>query len=90
MPSGHRRMGGAAPKGRQGRCKRAQPHALGRTIAWLMTIGRERPSKAETVTVATIEAGAPMLVEARDLIAAFQAMIRRRSPSDREPRLECA
>ena len=42
------------------------------------------------MTVAAIEAGAPMLVEARDLIAAFQAMIRRRSPANLDPWLERA
>jgi transposase len=47
-----------------------------RTIARLMTIGRHVLSKAETVTVAAIENGAPSLVEARELIAAFQAMVR--------------
>ncbi len=55
-----------------------------------MTIGPDRLSKAETVTVAAIEAGAPMLVEARDLVAAFQIMIRRRSLADLDPWLERA
>jgi hypothetical protein len=41
-----------------------------------MTIGRDALSKAETVTIAAIENGAPSLVEARELIAAFQAMVR--------------
>jgi hypothetical protein len=53
-----------------------------RTIARLMTIGRDRLSKAETVTVATIENGVPLLVEAREIIATFQAMIRKRSLAD--------
>ena len=47
-----------------------------RTIARLMTIGRHALSKAETVTIAAIENGVPSLVEAREFIAAFQAMIR--------------
>jgi hypothetical protein len=55
-----------------------------------MTIGPDRLSKAETVTVAVIAAGAPMLVEARDLIAAFHAMVRKRSPADLNPWLERA
>ena len=46
-----------------------------RTIARLLTVGRDTLSKAETVTVAAIEAGVPALVEARRVIAAFQAMI---------------
>jgi transposase len=49
-----------------------------RTIARLMTIGRDLLTKAETVTVAAIEAGVPALVEARDIIAEFHAMIRRK------------
>jgi len=50
-----------------------------------MTVGRDRLSKAETVAVAAIEAGAPTLVEARDLITDFQAVIRRRSHADLDP-----
>jgi len=56
-----------------------------RTIARLMTNGRDRLSRAETVTVAAIEAGVPLLVEARDIIAQFQAIIRKRSPPDLDP-----
>ena len=44
-----------------------------------MTTARDHLSKADTVTIAAIEAGVPMLAEARDLIDRFQAMIRRRS-----------
>src|SRR5271168_379514 len=47
-----------------------------RTIARLMTIGRDFLTKAETVTVAAIEAGVPNLVEAREIIAEFHLMIR--------------
>ena len=61
-----------------------------RTVARLMTIGPDRLSKAETVTVAAIEASMPMLVEARDLIADFQAMVRKRSAGDLDPWLERA
>ncbi len=50
-----------------------------RTIARLMTIGRDTLSKAETVTIAAIEAGIPTLVEARELIAEFHLMIRRKA-----------
>ena len=49
-----------------------------RTIARLMTIGRDTLSKAETVTVAAIEVGVPALVEAREIIAEFHTMIRRK------------
>jgi transposase len=44
-----------------------------------MTIGRDTLTKAETVTVAAIEAGAPALVEAREIIAEFHMMIRRQA-----------
>ncbi len=42
-----------------------------RTIARLMTVGHDRLSKAETVTVAAIEGGMAPLVEARAIIADF-------------------
>lgn len=61
-----------------------------RTIARLMTIGRDSLSKSETVTVAAIEGGVQSLVEAREMIAAFQAMIRKKSLTDLEPWLERA
>jgi transposase len=80
---------------RRRRADKVEAGAIGRTpsartIARLMTIGPDRLSKAETVTVAAVEAGAPMLVEARDLIAAFQAMVRKRSPDDLDPWLDRA
>jgi transposase len=56
-----------------------------RTIVRLMTTGRDTLTKAETITVAAIEDGVPRLVEARDIIAAFHAMIRRRSLADLIP-----
>ena len=45
-----------------------------RTIARLLTIDRDWLSKSETVTVATVESGVPLLVEAREIVADFQAM----------------
>ena len=56
-----------------------------RTIARLTTIGRDNLSKSETVTVAAIENGVPQLVEAREIIAAFQAMIRTKSLAELDP-----
>jgi transposase len=50
-----------------------------RTIARMMTIGRDLLTKAEAVTVAAIEDGVPTLVEAREIIAEFHLMIRRRA-----------
>jgi hypothetical protein len=42
-----------------------------RTIARLLTINRNDLSKAETVTVAAVEAGVPLLVDARGIIEGF-------------------
>lgn len=42
------------------------------------------------MTVAAIEGGVPLLVEAREVIAAFQAMIRKKSLADLDPWLERA
>lgn len=61
-----------------------------RTIARLMTVGRDGVSKSETVVVAAIERGAPSLVQAREVIAAFQAMVRRRLLVDLDPWLQRA
>lgn len=49
-----------------------------RTIARLMTTGRDNLTKAETVTIAAIETGVPALVDAREIIAGFHTMIRSR------------
>lgn len=51
-----------------------------RTIARLMTIGRDLLTQPKTVTVAAIEAGVPTLVEAREIIAEFHLMMRRARP----------
>ena len=40
-----------------------------RTLARLLTTGRDRLTRAETVTVAAIEAGVPALAEAREVVA---------------------
>jgi len=42
-----------------------------------MTVGRDRLFRSETIEVAAIENGVPLLVEARDIAAAFQAMVRK-------------
>ena len=61
-----------------------------RTIARLMTVGRHSLSKSETVTVAVIEDGVPLPVEAREIINAFHTMIRKRSPAELDPWIERA
>jgi len=50
-----------------------------------MTTKRDHLTKAETVTVAAIEKGVPMLAGARALIDRFQAMIRKKTASELEP-----
>ncbi len=49
-----------------------------RTLARLMTNGRDALSKADTITIAAIETGVPALVEAREIIASFHQMLRRK------------
>jgi transposase len=61
-----------------------------RTIARLMTVGRDGLSKSETVVVAATEHGAPSLVQTREVVAAFQAMVRRRLLVDLGPWLQRA
>jgi transposase len=72
---------------RRRRAERAGVEALqrvpsARTIARLMTTGRDRLTKAETLTVAAIEEGVPALVAAREVVAAFQAMVRAKTPAN--------
>ena len=45
-----------------------------------MTTGQDSLSKAEAVTVVTIEAAVPALGDARSLLSGVQAMIRERRP----------
>lgn len=61
-----------------------------RTIARLMTTGSDTLSKAETVTVAAIEAGVPTLVKAGEIIVEFHLMIRRRADAELSPWIERA
>lgn len=56
-----------------------------RTIARLMTTNRDHLSKAETITIAAIEARVPTLVDARTLIERFQAMVRQKIVAELEP-----
>jgi hypothetical protein len=69
---------------RRKRAEKADLTALGRapsarTIARLLTVGRERLSKAETITVAAIESSLAILVDAREIIFEFQDIIRRKA-----------
>jgi hypothetical protein len=46
-----------------------------RAIARLLTISRDNLTKYETVIIAAIEGGVPLLVKARDIIAEFHRMM---------------
>lgn len=50
-----------------------------------MTTGRDNLSKADTVTIAAIEARVPTLVEARTLVDGFQAIVRKKLVADLDP-----
>jgi len=76
----------ASRRRRSEKAESALGHApAARTIARLMTIGRDTLSKAETVTIAAIENSLPLLVEAREIVGAFQSMIRTKCADDLEP-----
>ncbi len=47
-----------------------------------MTTARDQLSKADTITIAAIEADVPALIEARNLIDRFQRMIRRKAKAE--------
>jgi len=81
--------------GRRRRAEKADAASLcrvpsARTIARLMTTGRDTLSKSEAVTIAAIENGAPLLVEARSIIAAFHAMIRTKDEGELDAWIEQA
>src|ERR1700682_955517 len=61
-----------------------------RTIARLMTSARDHMSKADTVTIAAIEAGVPTLVAARTLTDRFHTMIRKKPEADLVPWIAAA
>ncbi len=50
-----------------------------RTIARVLTTTRDNLTKCETVTIAAIEGGIPLLVKTRDIIADFHRIIRRKA-----------
>lgn len=61
-----------------------------RTIARLLTTSRDNLTKSETVTIAAIEGGIPLLVKARDIIADFHRMIRRKAENELAPWIDRA
>ncbi|WHQ70535.1 ISL3-like element ISMex24 family transposase [Methylorubrum extorquens] len=64
----------------QANIERLQRVPSARTLARWLTTGRDRLTKAETLTVATVEDGMPALVEAREVVGAFQTMVRAMEP----------
>ena len=68
-----------------GRDQQLQKVPAARTIARLMTTARDYLSKSDTVTIAAIEAGVPILVQARTLIERFHTMIRKRTEAELDP-----
>ncbi len=60
--------------------ERLQRVPSARTLARWLTTGRDRLTKAETLTVAAVEDGVPALVEAREVVGAFQTMVRAMAP----------
>jgi hypothetical protein len=80
-PSHHRPARGTKrQKTRWSSQARPGPKKSGRSTA-----ARDHLSKADTIVIAAIEAGAPMLVTARDLIDRFHGMIRKKTNADLEP-----
>jgi transposase len=61
-----------------------------RTIARLMTTACDHLNKANTFTIAAIEAGVPTLVDVRKLIDRFHVMIRKRTEADLDLWIEAA
>jgi transposase len=75
---------------RRRRAERASDQQLqkipaARSMARLMTTKRDHLTKAETVTVAAIEQGVPMLADARVLVDRFHAMISKKTEIEFEP-----
>lgn len=56
----------------------------------MLTIRRDDLSKSETVTVAAVETSVPLLIEAREIVEGFHAMISRKAEADLDPWIERA
>ena len=78
-------MDNPAPGAEKATDQQLQKAPSARTIARLMTTARDHSSKSDTVTIAAIETGVPILVQARTLIDRFHAMIRKRKEEELEP-----
>src|ERR1700761_8884142 len=62
--------------------RQLQKEPSARTIARLITTARDHLSKADTVTIAALEARGPTLVEARTRVDRFQTMLRQKLVAD--------
>ena len=83
-------MGDPQTTGRKGRRAKPSEDSVGQNDR-APDDNRPGPShEAETVTVAAIEAGIPTLVEAREIIAEFHLMIRRKTEVGLIPWIERA
>ncbi len=67
-------MGDAASTSEQAKIERLQRVPSARTLARWLTTGRDRLTKAETLTVAAVRGWCAALVEAREVVGAFQTM----------------
>lgn len=64
----------------QANIERLQRVPSARTLARCLTTGRDRLTKAETLTLTAVEQGVLALVKARKAIGAFQTMVRAMAP----------
>ena len=83
-------MRGSSPVERRGGRQKGGRAPSARTVARLMTIGRDQLFKAETLTVAAIENGVESLVQARDAVSSFQTVIRQKAVAELTPWIERA
>jgi hypothetical protein len=88
--SGGQRVGDPESSRRKASDQRLQQVPSARTIARLMTPARDHMSKADTVTIAAIEAGLPTLLAARTLTDRFHRMFRKRIEADLVPWISAA
>lgn len=72
------------------RARGLQKAPSARTLARLMTVARAHLSRADTVTVAAVEAGVPDLADVRILVERFGTMIRKRAVAELDGWIEQA
>ncbi len=67
-----------------------QEASSARTLTRLTGMGRDHPTKADTVTVAAVGAGVPGLTDALSLVGRFQPMIRTKAATELDGWIEQA